>query len=170
MSATLDWITPCHGYALRIAAEPWRQIDRECRRSGSVETGGILVGHYSKDESTAFVTEALPPPKDSARGRSWFRRGVAGLRGLLAKRWEREPRSYYIGEWHYHPANIVEPSGDDLSQMQLIGVDRRYRCQEPVMIIVGNVLKCGERPVRAFVFPRGVPFMEFVESGRLGPV
>lgn len=170
MSTTLDWITPCQGYALRIAAKAWRQIDRECRSSGVVETGGVLVGHYTKDESTAVVTEALPPPTDSARGRSWFRRGVVGLRGLLAKRWESELRTYYIGEWHYHPANIVEPSEDDLSQMQLIGADRRYRCQVPVMIIAGHTVNCGARPVRAFVFPQASPFLEFVDLGRLRSV
>ncbi|MBK1724152.1 Mov34/MPN/PAD-1 family protein [Thiocystis violacea] len=168
MIATLDWITPCQGYALRIAAESWRQIDSECSRSGAVETGGILVGHYTNGQSTAFVTEALPPPKDSARGTSWFHRGVAGLRGLLAKRWESEHRTYYIGEWHYHPASIVEPSGDDLAQMYAINADPRYRCREPVMIIVGKEGEGGERPVRVFVFPHGVPFIEFGESDRLG--
>lgn len=162
MSATIDWITPCQAYALRIVAEPWRHINRECRRSGSVETGGILVGHYTKDESMAIVTEALPPPKDSAQGRSWFHRGVAGLSGLLAKRWESELRTYYVGEWHYHPASIVEPSGDDLTQMHGINADPRYRCREPIMVIVGQAPPGKERPVRAFVFPRGKPHHEFV--------
>lgn len=164
--AILDWITPCKGYALRIAAEAWRQIDRECSRSGTVETGGVLVGHYSNDQATALVTEALPPPKDSARGASWFHRGVVDLRALLAERWKSQLRTYYIGEWHYHPASVVEPSGDDLAQMHAISVDPRYRCQEPVMMIVGNGAESGARPVRAFVFPQGVPFIEFEECGR----
>ena len=108
--ATIDWITPCQRYALRIRADSWRQIDQECRCSGSVETGGILVGRYTKDESTAIVTEAPPPPQDSARGRSWFHRGVAGLRGLLAKRWATELRTYYVGEWHYTPRASWNPA------------------------------------------------------------
>ena len=169
MSATLDWSTSCQGYALRITAESWRQIDRECRRSDSVETGGILIGHYTKDESTAVVTEALPPPKDSARGRSWFHRGVAGLRGLLAKRWESELRTYYVGEWHFHPASIVEPSGEDLNQMHAISADQRYHCREPIMVIVGKAAPGEDRPVRAFVFPNEAPFVEFLESGDPGP-
>lgn len=167
MSAPLDWITPCRGYALQLSAESWRQIDRECSRSGSLETGGILVGYYSKDAATALVTEALPPPKDSARGRSWFHRGVAGLRNLLTKRWQSEIRTYYVGEWHYHPAGTVEPSRDDLSQMHTVNADPRYRCREPIMIIVGNGQICGERPVRAFVFPHGDPFIEFQASDTL---
>lgn len=168
MSATLDWITPCEGYALRIAAESWQQIERECRRSGSVETGGILVGYYTKDESTALVTEALPPPKDSSCGGSWFRRGVAGLRALLTKRWESDLRTYYIGEWHYHPASTLQPSRVDLAQMFAINADPEYRCREPVMIIVGRGLNGSERPVRVFVFPRRESVIELVRSERRG--
>lgn len=158
-----DWITPCRGYALRVTAASRQQIDRECGRSGAIETGGILVGHYTADESMAVVTEALPPPKDSARGRSWFHRGVAGLRGLLAKRWESQVRTYYIGEWHYHPASIVEPSEDDFAQMYSINADPRYNCREPVMLIVGQARNGDERPVRALVFPRGQLHIEFEE-------
>jgi hypothetical protein len=126
-----------------------------------METGGILVGRYTADELTAVVSEALPPPKDSAHGRSWFHRGVAGLRGLLVKRWESQVHTYYIGEWHYHPANVVEPSGDDLAQMYGINADPRYRCRQPVMLIVGQARNGDERPVRAFVFPRGQSHIEF---------
>lgn len=161
MSRNHDWVTPCGGYALRLTTASWEQIDRECARSGDVETGGVLVGHYTGDESTAVITEALPPPKDSARGRSWFHRGVAGLRGLLAKRWESRRRTYYVGEWHYHPASVVEPSGDDLAQMYGINAEPRYRCKEPIMVIVGRARDGGDRPVRAFVFPQGESHLEF---------
>jgi hypothetical protein len=158
--ARLGWITPCQGYALRISAESWGQIDRECSRSGAFETGGILIGHYMNDNSTAVITEALPPPTDSSRSTNWFHRGVVGLRELLAKRWTREFRTFYIGEWHYHPARIVQPSGDDLAQMYAINTDPLYFCREPVMLVVGQAVNGAERPVRAFVFPRGEPVIE----------
>lgn len=168
MSGARDWITPCQGYSLRVTAKAWRQIDRECSRSGEIETGGILIGHYTKDQSTVIVTEALPPPKDSARGRSWFHRGVAGMCALLEKAWERQPRTYYVGEWHYHPASIVEPSRDDLAQMYRINADPSYQCREPVMIIAGKGLSADERPIRVFVFPRGAFFSEFLGPLRFG--
>jgi integrative and conjugative element protein (TIGR02256 family) len=161
MSSGRDWVTPCQGYALQVTTVSWEQINRECGRSEAIETGGILVGHYANEGSTAVVTEALPPPKDSARGRSWFHRGIAGLRGLLARRWESQVRTYYVGEWHYHPASIVEPSADDLAQMYGINADPRYRCQEPVMLILGQARHGEERPVRAFVFPQGERHLEF---------
>ena len=161
MSRSHDWTTPCGGYAVRLTAAAVQQMDRECVQAKAVETGGVLVGHYTADESTAIITEALQPPKDSARGRSWFHRGVAGLRGLLANRWEHQRRTYYVGEWHYHPSSIVEPSGDDLAQMHSINADPRYRCREPIMVIIGQARDGGDRPMRAFVFPRGKAHLEF---------
>lgn len=164
MSVIYDWITPCQNYALRLTAESWQQINLECSRAGAIETGGILVGHYTNNASTALVTEALPPPKDSTSDRNWFHRGLTGLRELLSKRWENQVRTYYVGEWHYHPASIVVPSGDDLAQMYSINSDPKYNCREPVMLIIGMARHGEERPVRAFLFPQGEPFIEFLES------
>jgi hypothetical protein len=91
-----------------------------------------------------------------------------GLRELLTKRWQRKVRSYYVGEWHYHPASIVEPSADDLAQMYSINADRRYSCREPVMLIVGQPLDGLERPIRIFVFPRGQSHIELEEYSSEG--
>lgn len=156
-----EWISPCLKYALRINIESLRQIELECHRAGSVETGGILIGYYTGDELMAIVTEALPPPKDSIQCSRWFRRGVDGLRRILVNRWENEPRTYYIGEWHYHPASIVEPSGTDLTQMQNINTDPSYKCCEPIMLIAGYSHPRAKRPYRVFVFPQGRGHIEF---------
>lgn len=162
MNTDRNWITPSGQYALRLTTESWQQIERECDRSSAIETGGVLLGHYTNDRSTAVATEALPPPKDSRRSRSSFHRGVAGLYALLAKRWKGALRTYYIGEWHYHPASIVEPSGEDLAQMHAINRDPRYRCREPIMLIIGQATDSYERSARAFLFPQGEEYVEFV--------
>jgi hypothetical protein len=167
MSGTRDWITPCRDYSLQLIDEAWQQIDRECSRSRGIETGGILVGRYTEDCSTVIITEAPPPPTDSDRGSTWFHRGVAGLHTLLKSAWERKPRTHYVGEWHYHPAYIVEPSSDDLAQMYRISADPRYRCHDPVMIIAGKSSTGEERPTRSFVFPKSELFIEFHRSRRL---
>ena len=164
MSCNHEWSTECRTYALRVTAASWQHMNSECDKSGAVETGGILVGYYTGDGSTAIVTEALPPPSDSTSGRNWFRRGIAGLRGLLLKRWKSQVRTYYIGEWHYHPASIVEPSGDDVTQMCGIKSDPRYRCKKPIMLIVGHARVGDERPARAFVFPHGERYIEFEQD------
>src|SRR4051794_5631493 len=87
-------------YGLRIEASALREVDRMCCAARSIETGGILVGRYSPDLSVAIVREATPPPSDSLQGRSWFNRGIAGLREMLAQRWGAKERTHYLGEWH----------------------------------------------------------------------
>jgi hypothetical protein len=128
-------------------------LDRYCRDAGSSETGGILVGRYSDDLSLASVREATPPPTDSKRGRSWFVRGVNGLRELLGKRWQGNERTFYVGEWHFHPASHVEPSDDDFAQMLKIGQSKEYNCKEPLLLILGAGKRDGQRVFRAFVCP-----------------
>ena len=162
MSASRTWRTECGGYVVQFTIDSWNQIERECSGAGQIETGGILVGYYTDDESTAIVTDALPPPDDSGRGPTWFNRGVAGLRKLLVSRWRRTRRTYYIGEWHYHPASHITPSDDDLAQMRGISKDARYQCREPIMLIIGRDRRRSERPFRAFVFPGDDQYLEFL--------
>ena len=40
-----------------------------------------------------------------------------------------------MGEWHFHPANVKEPSATDIFQMKIISVDERFNCKEPILII-----------------------------------
>lgn len=157
-------------YGVAIDADSMKEIDRLCSAAGDVETGGILIGHYTMDRSTALVLEVTPPPTDSERGRSWFVRGVAGLRELLRRRWHSKTPRYYVGEWHFHPATAVEPSSDDLDQMERIADAREYSCKEPVLLILGRPAgERGTRPVRVFVFPVGEQPMELYPEPDAAP-
>jgi len=145
-------------FAVEFHASVLNTLDRHCHQAQSSETGGILVGRYSDDLSLAIVLEATPPPPDSRRGYSWFVRGVNGLRDTLGERWRAEERTYYVGEWHFHPVDHVEPSGDDFSQMREISRAKDYDCREPLLLIVGVGKTEGQRPFRAFVCPAdGMP-------------
>ena len=104
--------------------------------AGRRETGGILIGRYCDDGTTALVKEATPKPKGSRFGGSWFQRGTDGLSLLLADRWKRG--DYYLGEWHFHPDASSEPSGRDLATMREIARNVRYHCKEPILLIVGG--------------------------------
>ncbi|ELY2492081.1 Mov34/MPN/PAD-1 family protein [Cronobacter sakazakii] len=116
------------------------------------ETGGILIGSYSEDSSTARIVEATTRPVDSLAGRTTFQRGVRGLRPLLHARWKTG--LYYVGEWHFHPGGSPEPSGDDFRSMTSIAANPDYQCLEPVMIILGGD-PAGSYSLSASVFPRG---------------
>jgi len=143
-------------FALLIEAMAWEQVERLCVVAGDHETGGILIGRYTPDRTTAVVSEVTPAPDYSRCGRWTFIRGVAGLRELLRRRWHGAGRTYYLGEWHYHPAEVVEPSSDDTAQMVQIANAGNYESREPIMVIVGrHVGDQDRRHVRVFVFPDG---------------
>lgn len=100
------------------------------------ETGGVLMGYYTDDMTCAVVTEVVGPPKDSKSGRTWFKRGVHGLKDLFKKAWEK--KQYYLGEWHFHPYGTTEPSAQDYYQMLEIAESTRYACPEAIMIIIAG--------------------------------
>lgn len=161
MSAQERWATNNCEYLLEISLDAWRVLEVECTKADDREIGGILIGYYSEDHSTAIITEASSPPQDSTYGYNWFRRGIAGLKSILAYRWQNaDRRTYYVGEWHYHPTVQVIPSGDDFRQMQEINCSSNYHSKDPIMLIIGQKHK-GARQLRAFVFPYGSPPYEF---------
>jgi len=72
-------------------------------------------------------------------------------------------RTYYLGEWHYHPSVHLEPSATDIGQMFTIRDDSNYHCAAPVMVIFGQRGDGDERPIRAFVFARSNAYAEIVQ-------
>jgi integrative and conjugative element protein (TIGR02256 family) len=124
-------------------------IFKKCDIANRVETGGILLGKYSIDSSVAHILDYSGPPSDSQqRGRS-FLRGVNGLKALIDRQWK--VGQYYLGEWHYHPHSSSTPSQQDIHQMQQIAADPKYKCPEPILLIVGgSTLHGWEINVRTF--------------------
>jgi integrative and conjugative element protein (TIGR02256 family) len=109
---------------------------RQCERSYPMETGGILIGHYSADLTLAQVTDVVPAPGDSTSKRFSFERGIRGLQSVLQRLWAE--RKYYLGEWHFHPGNSPQPSSTDFEQMRRISTSGGYHCPEPVILVVGG--------------------------------
>ena len=125
-------------FQVSLSAKAISEIVSFCRSSVGVETGGILIGNYSQDNRTALVTEATGPPVDSVRGFARFVRGIIGLQEMLNKLWLGQSRKYYLGEWHFHPMAVPDPSGQDINQMRKIACDTRYACPEPILVILSG--------------------------------
>lgn len=145
-------------FRLVIPATVVRTVLTECLWAGHLETGGILVGTYNDNLNTAQVTAALPAPDDSRAGKSWFYRGVRGLRRYLRQLWRAE-RAYYLGEWHFHPFSLPMPSPTDITQMAEIAEESSYQCPEPILLIIGGD-PSEAWTARAFVSLQRVPFIE----------
>jgi integrative and conjugative element protein (TIGR02256 family) len=124
------------GVVVKLTKPALAIITRQALDSKRDETGGILIGRYQDDGYTALVTSATARPNDSISGRTWFQRGVRGLKELLRDRWRRG--EYYLGEWHSHPDGSPEPSGNDFREMRSISIDSSYRCNRPLLIIAGT--------------------------------
>ena len=124
-----------------------------CRDAGDSETGGILVGNYTKKHDWAIVTDLSGPPADSKRSRVSFNRGVQGLQNWLNQIW-RGKRHYYLGEWHYHPFACPEASGVDAKQLQEHSENRLLLCPEPIMLIIGGN-PSGSWQAKAYICPKG---------------
>lgn len=143
-------------FRVEIRRNVWAAIETACARDFPDETGGILIGYYTADLTTAVVTDVTEPPPDSRRGRTSFDRGTVGLGGMLGRLWRRPAadRRYYLGEWHLHPCGAARPSGTDDRQMSTIAGAADHRCPEPVLLIVaGTPATLWE--VGCWVYPRG---------------
>jgi integrative and conjugative element protein (TIGR02256 family) len=147
-----SWSSSSGRFRVELLTEACEHIEALANRSHPNETGGILVGHYADGHRLAVVVEASSPPEDSRAGRRWFQRGGRGLVRWLEELWVARTRRYYLGEWHYHPAADVTPSGDDILQMRAIAGAREYKCPEPILVIVGDD-RGGARPAWVVVVP-----------------
>jgi integrative and conjugative element protein (TIGR02256 family) len=139
-------------FKVTIQPSAMAQILAACHRTAPLETGGILIGHYTKALDHAIVTAASDAPSDSRSSHHSFQRGVHGLQRRLIRAWHHD-QEFYLGEWHSHPANSPAASAMDITQMQAIAESERYHCPEPVLLIIGGELP-SDRRMRAYVFSR----------------
>lgn len=114
-------------------------ILKYCAESKPYETGGILIGKYSDDCTTAIINEATSPPNDSKHRLSTFFRGTKSLMNKLDSAWQNG--YYYLGEWHYHPNSSSEPSLTDRKQMVTLSTNKKLNCPEPILLIIGESRK-----------------------------
>lgn len=132
--------------------------------AGIKETGGILVGHYDKDHTDAYVTDISGPGRGSKHGFVSFFRAVGHLQGWLDKVWNGG-KSYYLGEWHFHPMSSPTASNTDKRQMFEITTDAKASCPEPILIILGGNPKA-QWKVSVSIFTKSKDIYDLDEADR----
>lgn len=110
------------------------------------EFGGFLLGKYSKDLSTLFITRFLLPIKYKGHPMS-FERSTDGLTKLLHEIFVTT-KEYYVGEWHTHPNSSTSYSSTDLHAMRTIAEHESVNIKNPVLLI----LSIGVNGCNAFTF------------------
>lgn len=124
------------GMQIEMYKEVFASIVRRIASCGRGETGGILIGCYSDDLSTAEVLLASGPGPLSVSKSSFFTRKAFGIQAELDK--EFESGKYYLGEWHCHPGADSTPSSQDVRQMKSISKSVSYSCPEPILMVFGK--------------------------------
>lgn len=99
------------------------------------EYGGLLIGRYTEDRSTAIIEKTILP-KHYKASRYFFERGSEGLKEELAALYRQEPKLFYIGEWHTHPDGPAEPSGRDKATMAQLVKNEKVFINNPILLIV----------------------------------
>lgn len=150
---SMHYSSPDGRFGLDIGKKELSKILKDCEESNGHETGGILVGRYTKNHDCAVTTVVTTAPEDSHKKHMTFFRGFEGLSTILDDLWTKK-KEYYLGEWHFHPFAAPTPSGTDIDQMHEIANTSSYECPEPVMLILGGD-PAGDYRIRAFVFPKG---------------
>lgn len=123
-------------YNINLYKEPYKHMLSYCDKANPYETGGILIGNYSSNQTTANILQITAPPKNSKHAKFNFHRGSSGLKKVLDTAWNQG--QYYLGEWHYHPNALAEPSNTDINQMLALSNYRKLKCPEPALIIIGG--------------------------------
>jgi len=98
------------------------------------EFGGFLIGKYSDDYRTLFITDYILP-KSYKVSRYLFERSTKGMKSFFSKLFKKK-KEYYVGEWHTHPNGSTGFSNTDLNAMINIEASPSVNIKNPVLLIL----------------------------------
>lgn len=116
---------------LRLAARPW-------------EVGGWLLGYWTADERSVFVTHATPPARRGTPFGVWI--SGKGHRERFDRAWAASGGHVtFLGDWHTHPGCAATPSPRDLVALRQLAHEPDFGTPRPLAAIV----RTGRWPFRA---------------------
>lgn len=104
---------------LLVARPVIKRLERELRRAGRRESGGLLMGEHLRDELFRLVE--LSVQRGGGTNVCFIRRPQdhkAQLEKFFAQSGNDFTRFNYLGEWHSHPSFEPLPSDTDIRTMQ----------------------------------------------------
>jgi [CysO sulfur-carrier protein]-S-L-cysteine hydrolase len=104
---------------LLVARPAVERLERELRRAGRTEIGGLLMGEHVRDELFRLVD--LTVQRSGGTHACFIRRPEdhnAQLEKFFAETGNDFSRFNYMGEWHSHPSFEPLPSDTDIRTMQ----------------------------------------------------
>ena len=67
-----------------------------CNNPDNTETGGIMLGYYTKNHHCAIITKFTEPQKDSIKSNNLFLRGIYGLQKIINHLWKYKNQEKYL--------------------------------------------------------------------------
>jgi integrative and conjugative element protein (TIGR02256 family) len=162
MMTSLEFWSSNYQFGIKIKQHYIDDIIRTCAKSSPNETGGIIIGFYNTNLDCAIITQLTKPTNDSKYGRTWFYRGIQGLQEKLNELWHSH-KHYYLGEWHFHPFGVPQPSKIDVDQMNAIATSSAYKCPEPVLLIISGDPKA-DWEMKLYIFKRKHELIELYKA------
>ncbi len=149
---------------LLVARPVIERLERELRRAGRKEIGGLLMGEHVRDELFRLVE--LSVQRSGGTNACFIRRPgdhKAQLEKFFAETGNDFTRFNYMGEWHSHPSFEPLPSDTDVRTMQSIAEDPDAGVNFLVLMVCrlasgrGRVLELTATAFRAGAPPVAVP-------------
>lgn len=128
------------GWEIRCPSRAITYLLNERVFSGSIETGGVIVGAWDRQLQVIYVAGFLGAPPDSERSRYGFRRGSSGLsKALDSISATTMGQLGYVGEWHTHPSgHLANLSADDQNFMEEMKELTRLEDSPALMMVAGE--------------------------------
>ncbi len=98
-----------------------------------IETGGVLVGNIQDNGQCMNITHASGPGPTSKRTSVIFERDISFCQSFINT--HAADGRIYLGEWHSHPTDNVQPSSTDIKSLTNIAQQKEYLITHPVMLI-----------------------------------
>ena len=103
------------------------------------EAGGILLGRLISEAVDVVIDTVTVPGPTDRRSRFSFFRDRKRTQQEVTQAWsESAATRVYLGEWHSHPEDCPEPSGQDLKNWRLISERSKYEQNFLLFLIVGR--------------------------------
>jgi integrative and conjugative element protein (TIGR02256 family) len=159
---------------LLLAPQVSKRLQRELRRAGLREIGGVLMGEHIGDE--LFRVVEISVQRAGGTDACFVRRPDnhrAQLQKFFAATGNDYSRFNYLGEWHSHPNFEPLPSGTDIRAMQSMVEDPEVGANFLVLLVckrdAGEAIEATATAFRALGEPLAVPIALEAETGAQTP-
>jgi integrative and conjugative element protein (TIGR02256 family) len=132
------------------------------KTQNKVETGGVLMGYYSRGRELV-ITHASPPGPKSIQKKRSIGFDISFCQSFVDEIFMQSQRCYtYIGDWHSHTKPYIEPSFSDQRQLSRTASKQGRNLPNPVMLIAYGEEKRLECNIFVYSQERIIQISEFI--------